>query len=148
MAIAGKVGFDDLVLGADTVVLIGNEIAGKPVDAADARRMLRALSARWHEVLTGVTCQRGRESRSEVVVTRVRFASLSDQEITWYVESGEPADKAGAYAIQGSASLFIEQIEGSYSNVVGLPIQTVYRLARELGTDLLALRTMQGSTRE
>lgn len=138
MAVSDRVTLDDLVLGADTVVLIGSEITGKPVDAADATRMLRALSDRWHEVLTGVTCLRRGQSRSEVVITQVRFAALSDEEIDWYVASGEPFDKAGAYAIQGLASLFIEEIKGSYSNVVGLPIQAVYRLAAELGSDLLS----------
>lgn len=138
LAVSDRVTLDDLVLGADTVVLIGSEIAGKPVDEADATRMLRALSDRWHEVLTGVTCLLRGQSRSEVVVTRVRFAALGNEEIDWYVASGEPFDKAGAYAIQGLASLFIEEIQGSYSNVVGLPVQAVYRLATELGSDVLS----------
>ena len=124
---------DELVLGADTTVVIHGEIIGKPRDAADAERMLCALSGEWHEVLTGVYLRRGAQSRSEVAVTRVKFAPLSQQEISWYIASGEPFDKAGAYAIQGYASRFIERIEGSYSNVVGLPVETVYRLARELG---------------
>ena len=126
-----------VILGADTVVLIGSEVAGKPTDAADAERMLRLLSGTWHEVLTGVTLVAGEDFRSEISRTRVRFVSLSDREIAWYLASDEPFDKAGAYAIQGFASLFIEEIEGSYSNVVGLPMQTVYRLASEMGIDLL-----------
>jgi septum formation protein len=127
---------DELVLGADTIVVLGSEIAGKPRDAADAARMLRALSGRWHEVLTGVCLLRGRQARSALARTRVKFAPLSEEEIRWYVASGEPFDKAGAYAIQGYASLFVERIEGSYSNVVGLPVQMVYQLARELGVRL------------
>ena len=136
-AIAATIPDPNVVLGADTIVLIGRDVAGKPVDQADAERMLRALSGIWHEVLTGVSLARGDQIRSEVTVTRVKFAELSAREIAWYIASGEPSDKAGAYAIQGLASLFIEQIEGSYSNVVGLPIESVYRLAREFGLDLL-----------
>jgi septum formation protein len=114
-------------------------VAGKPINAADAERMLELLSGAWHEVLTGVALVRGNIVRSEVAVTRVKFAPLSDAEIRWYVASGEPDDKAGAYAIQGLASLFVERVEGNYANVVGLPIPTVYRMANELGVDLLRL---------
>jgi septum formation protein len=128
-----------LILGADTTVVIGDEVAGKPINAADAERMLELLSGAWHEVLTGVALVRGNIVRSEVAVTRVKFAPLSDAEIRWYVASGEPDDKAGAYAIQGLASLFVERVEGNYANVVGLPIPTVYRMANELGVDLLRL---------
>ena len=126
-----------VVLGADTIVLIGTEIAGKPVDASDAHRMLRLLSGNWHDVLTGVTIVAGEAVRSEVARTRVRFVEMSSREIDWYISTGEPFDKAGAYAIQGLASRFIEEIDGSYSNVVGLPIQTVYRLIREIGVELM-----------
>ena len=127
-----------LILGADTTVVISDEVAGKPVDIADAERMLGLLSDAWHEVLTGVAMVRGSEVRSEVAVTRVKFAPLSDAELRWYTASGEPDDKAGAYAIQGLASLFVEQVEGNYANVVGLPVPIVYRMAKELGVDLLA----------
>jgi len=130
---------DELALGADTTVVINGEIAGKPADAEDAGRMLRALSGRWHEVLTGVTLARGGQMLSAIASTRVKFAELSDAEINWYVSTGEPMDKAGAYAIQGHASLFVERIEGNYSNVVGLPVQLVYRLARQMGTELLRI---------
>jgi septum formation protein len=130
---------DELALGADTTVVINGEIAGKPADAADAGRMLRALSGRWHEVLTGVTLARADQILSGIASTRVKFAELSDAEITWYVSTGEPMDKAGAYAIQGHASLFIERIEGSYSNVVGLPMQLTYRLAKQMGVELLRI---------
>ncbi len=125
---------DETVLGADTTVVFktqgGNEIAGKPVDAEDARRMLRLLSGQWHEVLTAVALTNNDSVVSEVAVTRVRFAAMTEAEIDWYVETGEPFDKAGAYGIQGFASRFVEAIEGNYANVVGLPVQAVYRLLR------------------
>ncbi len=127
---------DEIVIGADTTVVIGHEIAGKPVDAADARRMLQALSGQWHEVLTGVSILRGEQSLSELETTRVKFSELSSAEIDWYVATGEPMDKAGAYGIQGHASRFIERIEGNYANVVGLPVQRVYRMLRDLGWEI------------
>lgn len=120
----------EIVLGADTTVVIGNEIAGKPVDIADAKRMLNLLSGNWHEVLTGVSLVKNENIQTEVAVTRVKFAAMTDAEIAWYASSDEPHDKAGAYAIQGLAARFIERIEGSYSNVVGLPIETVYRMLK------------------
>ncbi|MET0648161.1 MAG: Maf family protein [Pyrinomonadaceae bacterium] len=121
-----------LVLGADTTVLVGGEILEKPRDAEEARRMLRALSGRWHEVLTGVALVRAETGHASVGLerTRVRFAETSDEEIAWHVETGDVLDKAGAYAIQGRAALFIEAIEGDYWNVVGLPVRLVYELAR------------------
>lgn len=123
-----------LVLGADTVVLIDEEILGQPRDAEDARRMLKLLSGRWHEVLTAVALLRAGESRSVVdhEKTRVRFAEMSVAEIDWYVDTGEPMDKAGAYAVQGSAALFIEEIQGDYFNIVGLPVRLAYKLARTM----------------
>jgi septum formation protein len=123
-----------LALGADTVVVVERELLGKPRDEADARRMLRALSGRWHEVLTGVALVRAESGRALVGVerTRVRFAEMSDEEIDWHVATGEPLDKAGAYAVQGRAALFIEAIEGDYWNVVGLPVRLVYELVRKL----------------
>lgn len=123
-----------LVLGADTVVTIDSEILGKPRDETDARRMLRSLSGRWHEVLTGVALARAESERGVVAHerTRVRFAKLTDEEIDWYIATGEPMDKAGAYAMQGRAALFIEAIEGDYWNVVGLPVRLLYQLAAEI----------------
>jgi septum formation protein len=123
-----------LVLAADTVVVIDGEILGQPRDESDARRMLGLLSGRWHEVITGVALVRtntgqlitGRE------VTRVHFSELSAAEIEWYVASKEPNDKAGAYGIQGRAGIFVEEINGDYFNIMGLPVKLVYRLAREL----------------
>lgn len=130
----------ELVLGADTTVVVNGEIAGKPVDAEDARRMLRLLSGQWHEVLTGVSLVNGNQNfeqvLSEVAVTRVKFANLSDSEIEWYIATGEAMDKAGAYGIQGYASRFVESIEGSYSNVVGLPVQMVYRMIADCGLQI------------
>ena len=121
-----------LVLGADTTVLVGGEILEKPRDADDARRLLRSLSGRWHEVLTGVALVRAETGSISVGLerTRVRFAETSEEEIAWHVETGDVLDKAGAYAIQGRAALFIEAIDGDYWNVVGLPVRLVYELAR------------------
>lgn len=121
-----------VVLGADTVVVAGGEILGKPKDSQDARRMLRMLSGTAHDVLTAVAVRRQSLERTEVVTTRVWFQPLDDSEISWYADSGEPDGKAGAYAIQGRAARFIERIDGSWSNVVGLPVATVYRLLKEL----------------
>src|SRR5579859_7672309 len=148
----------DLVLGADTVVVIGEKILGKPVDAEDAARMLRMLSGKEHQVITGVCLvsqgardqgsgisesrSRASNERLEIGNCEVRTASettlvtmseLSDEEIREYVATGEPMDKAGAYAIQGMASRWIPRIEGDYSNVVGLPVALVYRMLREFG---------------
>ncbi len=120
-----------LVLGADTVVVVDGEILGKPRDEADARRMLRRLRGRWHEVLTGVALVRA-ETKGAIVAherTRVRFAPMTDAEVDWYIATGEPADKAGAYAVQGQGALFIAAIDGDYWNVVGLPVRLVYELS-------------------
>lgn len=121
-----------VVLGADTVVVAGGEILGKPEDSDDARRMLRLLSGTVHDVHTAVVIRTQSAERAAVVATRVWFQPLDDSEISWYVDSGEPEGKAGAYAIQGRAARFIERIDGSWSNVVGLPVATVYRLLKEL----------------
>jgi septum formation protein len=120
-----------LVLGADTTVVADGGIIGKPIDLADARRMLAILSGKWHEVLTGVALTAGGETRSAVQRTRVKFAAMSEAEINFLAELGDPLDKAGAYAVQAQAALFIEGIEGDYWNVVGLPIRLVYELIKE-----------------
>jgi septum formation protein len=129
---------DVVVLGADTTVVVRGEVLGKPADAADAERMLRLLSGRTHEVLTGICLLKGQRRLVHVEPTRVRVAPLSDAEIAWYVATGEPMDKAGGYAVQGLAARFIDGLEGSYSNVVGLPVEVVYNLLKELGCDILA----------
>lgn len=119
---------DRLVLGADTTVVIDGEIIGKPADHDDARRMLKMLSGRRHEVLTGVALVRGRRKITGLERTGVIFSKLREDEIEFLVDKGEPLDKAGAYAVQAQAALFITGIEGDYWNVVGLPIGLVYRL--------------------
>ncbi len=122
----------DVVLGADTVVVVDSEILVKPADSRDAARMLRRLAGREHIVLTGVCLRRGQEFAEAAEQTQVRFLPLTENEIARYVASGEPLDKAGAYAIQGLASKYIDRIEGCYFNVVGLPVSQVYRLLRRL----------------
>ena len=126
-ALAVSAESDEIVLGADTTVVIGGDILAKPADAADARRMLALLSGRRHEVLTGICIRRGEHRIVDWAVTAVWFSLMSDAEIEEYVSTGEPMDKAGAYAIQGRASKFVEKIEGCYFNVMGLPVSLVYR---------------------
>jgi septum formation protein len=116
---------DTLVLGADTIVVVDEEILGKPQDEADAARMLRQLSGKTHQVITGVCLAKGRESQRAAEVTFVRFNTLSDMEIDAYVATGEALDKAGAYAIQGRAGRWVPRIHGCYFNVVGLPLALV-----------------------
>jgi len=123
---------DQIVLGADTIVVAGDMVLEKPTDAADAARMLRILSGRDHEVITGICLLNSGAEVVDAETTRVHFASLTDEEIADYVQSGEPMDKAGAYGIQGLASKFIDRIEGDYFNVVGLPVARVYRHLRTL----------------
>ena len=125
-------GADETILAADTTVVLGREILGKPVDRADAARMLGALSERRHEVMTGVCLRAGNRMVRDASVTAVWFAPLTEAEIAEYVASGEPMDKAGAYGIQGIASRYVDRIEGSYTNVVGLPVALVYRLLHQL----------------
>ena len=124
-----------LVLGADTVVVVERELLGKPRDEADARRMLRALSGRWHEVLTGVALVRAESGRALVGVerTRVRFAEMSDEEIDRHVATGEPLDKAGAYGVQGLGARLVARVDGCVTNVVGLPVSTTRRLLERWG---------------
>ena len=121
---------DSAILGADTVVVIDDHLLEKPVDQLDATRMLRLLSGRSHQVITGVCLVAPGFERTEAEITQVVFSSLSDGEIAEYVASGEPMDKAGAYAIQGIASRWAERIDGCYFNVVGLPVPRVYRMLR------------------
>jgi nucleoside triphosphate pyrophosphatase len=116
---------DAVVLAADTTVVVDGQMLAKPADDDDARRMLGLLSGRTHEVLTGVVVLRAGRQTSAIVGTRVRFRPMTAVDIDWYVASGEPRDKAGAYGVQGLAARFVEAIDGSYSNVVGLPVAAV-----------------------
>jgi septum formation protein len=137
----------ELVLAADTTVVLEDRLLGKPEDQADARRMLADLSGRTHEVLTGVALvETARARAAEVVVTtRVRISLLTEREIAWYVTTGEPMDKAGAYGIQGLGALLVESIEGNYTNVIGLPLPAVVGLFRELGYELREFRDLASS---
>ena len=130
----------DVVLGADTAVVLRGAVLGKPADADDARRMLRALSGQVHEVLTGVCVRRNAGTMGVeldvVVSTSVRFARIGAAEIEWYVATGEPMDKAGAYAIQGAGGAFVEAVDGSVSSVVGLPVAETAQLLRRAGLPL------------
>jgi septum formation protein len=128
-------GDSEIVLGADTVVLVRGQVLEKPRDAADAEAMLRALSGRDHQVLTGICLRTARRTVEDSAVTRVHFRALDDREIAEYIASGEPMDKAGAYAIQGLASKFIDRIEGCYFNVVGLPVALVHKHLKELSKE-------------
>ena len=127
---------DAFVLGADTIVVINNKIIGKPKDLDDAGKMLRILSGNWHEVLTGIAIvkvsENGSQAQTNLQKTQVKFAELSDAEIEFLIEKGEPLDKAGAYAVQAQAALFIEEIKGDYWNVVGLPVNLVYKMIDSL----------------
>ncbi len=135
-AIAGEA--HELVLAADTTVVVDGEILGKPLDEEDARRMLRLLVGREHEVLTGVALRGGDREAALLEITFVRMAPLTEDEIAWYAATREPHDKAGAYAAQGLGGLFIEGVRGNFSNVVGLPLPVVYKLFAALGYDLKA----------
>lgn len=125
---------DLVILGADTAVVVDGEILGKPRDDRDAERMLRVLSGRTHAVMTGISLRRGAYELGRVITTSVQFATLSRGDISWYLASGEGRDKAGAYAIQGLASRFVTSIDGSYSNVVGLPVATVHALLTDIAS--------------
>jgi septum formation protein len=130
---AGEVG-DVLVLAADTAVVVNGTILGKPQNDREAASMLERLSGRTHRVLTGVSVRSQARESSRVEATAVEFKPLSREDIDWYVASGEGRDKAGSYAIQGLASRFIPRIDGSYSNVVGLPVATVHELVAEIAS--------------
>lgn len=129
----------DIVVSADTVVVIDGEVLGKPFGDADAARMLRALSGRSHSVLTGLAIIHGATGleKTGCEETKVVFREMSPREIDWYVSSGEPCDKAGAYAIQGLGGLFVDRVEGNYYNVVGFPLTLFVRLMEDLGIFVL-----------
>ena len=129
------------VLAADTIVVIEGEVLGKPADRTEARSMLKRLQSRWHLVLTGVALRPpDGDTLHAVESTRVLFAELTPEQIDWYAETGEPDDKAGAYAVQGLGALFVSEIDGNYSNVVGLPLPTVRQLFEGAGSDVRAFR--------
>jgi len=128
-----------LILSADTIVILGNLILGKPETRAEAGRMMQRLSGRWHEVITGICltdCSTGR-MHSAFSRTRVHFRRLSAKEIEWYLKTGEYRDKAGAYGVQGYASLFIDRIEGCFFNIVGFPVSVFEQLCRKFGINLI-----------
>jgi septum formation protein len=129
---------ESLVIGADTTVEVDGDILGKPADEAEARRMLRRLSGRTHHVHTAVAVRRHERTISAVADTLVQFEPLSATAVEWYLATGEPYDRAGAYALQGAAGVFVTSVTGSVSNVVGLPLTLLVRLARQVGVDLLA----------
>ncbi|MEX2550178.1 MAG: Maf family protein [Nitriliruptoraceae bacterium] len=131
---------DEVVLAADTVVVLGGEVLGKPRDREDAGRMLSTLSGRTHEVTSGIAVLRGRTRLIERVTTRVTFRRLEEAEIAWYVETGEPADKAGAYGLQGAGAVLVSHLDGSDTNVIGLALDVTVALLRQVGLDLLASR--------
>lgn len=137
--VAVQAGPDDVVIAADTVVAVDGAVLGKPRDPADAARMLSLLSGRAHTVYTGVTVRRGTFSRTAHEATQVRFRPLTQSEISAYIATGEPMDKAGAYGIQGYGALLVERIEGDYFNVMGLPVCRLGRMLAGMGTDCLAL---------
>jgi len=127
---------DDIALAADTAVVLTGEILGKPRDREDARRMLRMLSGRSHEVLSGVCVRAAGGEEAVEVRSEVSFAHLTERQIAWYVETGEPMDKAGAYAVQGLAAAFVSEVRGSVSNVIGLPLLETLSLLRRSGLPL------------
>ena len=144
LAVAGQRPHD-VVLGADTVVVIDGEILGKPSDAADAARMLRLLSGREHQVITGVCLVVDGKPSVASETTLVTMSEITDKDIADYISSGEPMDKAGAYAIQGIASRWISRIEGDYNNVVGLPVALVFRMLREVSSQFSVLGSQKTS---
>ncbi len=126
-----------LIVAADTIVVLHGTIIGKPIDRDDARTILRSLAGRTHTVSTGVALAFGGAFAEDVIDTAVTMAAITDADLDWYVTSGEPDDKAGAYGMQGTGNVFVERISGSPSNVIGMPLATVVRLARSLGVELL-----------
>ena len=136
-ALAIPRGQDDVVIAADTIVVLENTVLGKPKDEADAVRMLELLSGRDHQVMTGVTVLRGNRHLTHTEITHIHFRPLSHAEITRYVASKEPMDKAGAYGIQGGAALFAEKMQGDYYNVMGLPVCRLWQMLHAVAPELL-----------
>lgn len=136
-AVAGCAALPSVVIGADTIVVFENQIFGKPADAAAAKGMLSRLSGQQHKVITGIAVAANGELYTDYVETLVQFRHLTASEIDRYIATGEPMDKAGAYAIQGLGALFVERIEGCYANVVGLPLVALSRLLLQVGVRLI-----------
>ena len=128
---------EDVVIAADTIVVLEDRVLGKPTDRQDAIAMLRALSGRDHQVMTGMTVLRGDQSITHTEITDVHFRPLSEEEILRYVETGEPMDKAGSYGIQGFAAPFVSGIRGDYYNVMGLPVCRLLQMLRQLAPDYM-----------
>ena len=139
-AIAARHG-DRWIIAADTTVLLGEELLEKPADPADAQRMLATIAGKTHIVYTGVTLQNAARGYHDtrVAESEVRMLPLTEREIEWYVATGEPLDKAGAYAVQGIGAMFIDSVHGSYTNVVGLPLALLYQMLKRAGIDPLAV---------
>lgn len=136
-AVRAQVSDNDIIISADTVVCIDGERLGKPRDRADAARMLRALSGRSHEVVSGVCVMQGDRAELAAVTTAIHFRTLGEDEIAAYIATGEPMDKAGAYGIQGFASIFVDRLDGDYYNVMGLPLCTLAGMLRKFGVKIL-----------
>ena len=128
---------DDVVVAADTIVVCGDQVLGKPVDEADAGRMLHLLSGQSHQVMTGLSVIRGEQKIVCTEVADIRFRRLSDKEIDRYIATGEPMDKAGAYGIQGGAALFVSGINGDYYNVMGLPVCRLSEILRQIAPEIM-----------
>lgn len=138
-AVREQVGGDAIVIAADTVVALDGAVLGKPVDEMEAFKMLSTLSGNRHQVYTGLTVLRGEEIHTVSEETTVSFRELSEEEIECYIRTGEPADKAGAYGIQGYGALLVDGIQGDYYNVMGLPVCRLGRILRQMGVDCMAL---------
>lgn len=136
-ALATPRGSDDIVIAADTIVVCNGKILGKPKDEEDAANMLRLLSGRDHQVMTGLTVLFGKEERTVTEITDLHFRELSDAEIYRYIKSGEPMDKAGSYGIQGGGALFAEKMVGDYFNVMGLPVCRLWHILNDLAPQVL-----------
>ena len=128
---------EDIIIAADTIVVLENEVLGKPKDEADAVRMLTALSGRDHQVMTGVTVLKGEKALTHTEITDIHFRPLSQREIREYVATGEPMDKAGSYGIQGGAALFAEKMHGDYYNVMGLPVCRLWQMLQEIAPEIM-----------
>ena len=135
--VADKLDGNDVIIGADTIVVMNGEVYGKPVNVEDAKRMLSSLSGNVHTVYTGIALIKGNTLWRDFEKTTVKLCELTSEEIDQYIATGEPMDKAGAYAIQGIATVFIEEIQGCYTNVVGLPLNKLANLCKKAGINLL-----------